>query len=381
MIIKGAKVFDTEEGFKAGDIQYVDGVITAVEEKIETGEEVIDATGLLAIPGLTDIHFHGCVGYDFCDGTTEAIAHMAAYELANGVTTICPASMTFSEEQLAAIFACAANYRKSDAAAKGAALVGINMEGPFISYEKKGAQNPTYIHKPDANMFLRLQEKAEGLIKLLDIAPEVDGAMECIEKVADKVRVSVAHTTADYEIAMKAFMNGAREVTHLYNAMLPFSHRAPGVIGAALDREDVTVELITDGIHCHPSTVRATFKMFGDRRIIMISDSMMATGMKDGQYSLGGQAVTVVGHTATLTEGGNIAGSATNLMDCIRVAVQKMGIPLESAVRCATINPAKAIGIDKQYGSLEAGKAADIVLLDENLNIHTIIKAGKVVTA
>ena len=370
MIIKNGKVF-TEEG------KFVEKSLCIDGDKISSTENgnVIDATGCYVIPGLTDIHFHGCVGYDFCDGTPEAIEKMAEYELANGVTTICPASMTFSEEQLTQIFANAADY-KSD---KGATLVGINMEGPFISMEKKGAQNGEYIHKPDADMFERLQTVANGLIKLCDIAPEVEGAMECIERISDKVTVSIAHTAADWDIATEAIAKGAKHVTHLYNAMPPYTHRAPGVIGAACDNEHVMVELICDGIHSHESTVRTTFKMFGDDRIVLISDSMMACGLEDGQYSLGGQAVTVKGNLATLTELGNIAGSVTNLMKCMRKAVKEMGIPLESAVKCATMNPTKAIGIYDNYGSLTEGKQADVVILDEDLEIKYIIKAGEVI--
>lgn len=370
MIIKNGKIFNEQGSFVQGDL-YVEG------DKIvqQTEGEVLDATGMYVIPGLTDIHFHACVGYDFCDGTKEAIQKMAEYELANGVTTICPASMTFSEEQLTQIFENAAAYDEKS----GATLVGINMEGPFISMEKKGAQNPEYIHKPDADMFFRLQKAANGLIKLVDIAPETEGAMECIEKISDHVRVSLAHTTADYEIAKQAFEKGAKHVTHLYNAMPPFTHRAPGVIGAACDEEKVMVELICDGVHSHKATVRATFKMFGDDRIVMISDSMMACGLEDGQYTLGGQDVTVCGNIATLTKEGNIAGSVVNLMNCVRTAVHQMGIPLESAIKCAAVNPAKAIGIYDKYGSLTPGKIANVVLLDENLEIRYIIKDGKLV--
>lgn len=370
MIIKNGLIFSEAGQFENGDLYITGGQIT------ESGEgEVIDASGLYVIPGLTDIHFHGCVGYDFCDGTKEALTNMAEYQLKNGITTICPASMTFSEEQLTEIFGNAADY-SSD---KGATLVGINMEGPFISMEKKGAQNGAYIHKPDAEMFFRLQDVAKGLVKLVDIAPEVEGAMECIEQIQDKVRVSLAHTNADFDVADEAFKKGAKHVTHLYNAMPPYSHRAPGVIGAACDNEQVMVELICDGVHSHPATVRTTFKMFGDNRIILISDSMMACGLEDGQYTLGGQDVTVKGNLATLTELGNIAGSVTNLMKCMCKAVKEMQIPLESAVKCATVNPAKAIGIFDKYGSITPGKVADIVLLDKELEIQYIIKSGKIV--
>ncbi len=370
MIIKNGLVF-TEEG------KFETKTLCTENDKIsekETGN-VLDATDLYVIPGLVDIHFHGCVGYDFCDGTQEAIEKMAEYQLENGITTICPASMTFSEEQLTDIFTNAANYSNE----KGATLVGINMEGPFISMEKKGAQNGAYIHKSDADMFRRLQKAANGLIKLADIAPEVEGAMDCIEKISGEVRVSLAHTAADFDIAEEAFKKGAKHVTHLYNAMPPYSHRAPGVIGAACDNENVMVELICDGIHSHPATVRTTFKMFGDDRICLISDSMMACGLEDGQYTLGGQDVTVTGNLAVLTELGNIAGSVTNLMKCLRKAVKEMQIPLESAVKCATINPAKAIGVDNKYGSLVVGKQADVLLLDKDLEIKYIIKSGEIV--
>ena len=249
------------------------------------------------------------------------------------------------------------------------------MEGPFISPAKKGAQNGKYIHKPDADMFRRLQEKAGGLFKLVDIAPEEEGSMKFIEALKDEVTISLAHTTADFDIANEAYQKGARHTTHLYNAMPSFSHRAPGVIGAACDNEHVRVELIADGIHIHPAVVRTTFKMFGSDRVVLISDSMMATGLTDGDYSLGGQAVKVVGQLATLADG-TIAGSATNLMGCVRSAVKNMGIPLGTAIKAAAVNSAKAIGITDNYGSITPGKKANLVLLDKDLNIVKIFFKG-----
>lgn len=375
MKIKNAEVFDLERGFIKRDINFTNGVIT---ENDEASHEVLDAEGLYAIPGLVDIHFHGCVGDDFCDGTEEAIRNMAEYELKQGVTGICPASMTFAEDTLKGIFQKAANYAKSNNP-KGAQFLGINMEGPFICMEKKGAQNGEFIQKPDIGMFERLMEDSEGLIKLVDIAPEEDGAMEFIHALKDKVRISLAHTTADYDTARKAFEQGATHVTHLYNAMPPYHHRNPGVIGAACDCEDCMVELIADNVHIHPVAVRTTFKMFGKERIILISDSMRATGLKDGQYTLGGQDVTVCGNKAVLTKEGNIAGSVTNLFKCMKTAVQIMNIPLESAVRCASYNPAKAIGVEKDMGSLDIGKQANIILMDQDMNIKYIIYRGNVI--
>lgn len=369
MIIKNASVFEENGTFVTKDV-CIEGGQFAESASEDT---VIDASGLYAVPGLTDIHFHGCVGYDFCDGNQEAIRAIAEYELKNGVMNICPATMTYDEETLTKIALAAAAY---DNAPTGAELVGINMEGPFISPAKKGAQNGKYIHKPDVDMFRRLQEKANGLFKLVDIAPEEEGSMEFIEALKDEVGISIAHTTADFEVANEAYQKGARHTTHLYNAMPAFSHRAPGVIGAACDNEHVRVELIADGIHIHPAVVRTTFKMFGEDRVILISDSMMATGLTDGDYSLGGQAVKVVGQLATLADG-TIAGSATNLMGCVRVAVQKMGIPLGTAIKAAAVNSAKAIGIFDKCGSIEAGKTANLVLLDKDLNIVKMIFKGQ----
>ena len=342
----------------------------------------IDAAGCYVIPGLIDIHFHGCAGVDFCDGTVEAMRHMAEYELQNGITSIHPATMTLSEEELTTISKAAKTFHEEQKAdetllTKEAELVGIYMEGPFISMEKKGAQNPLYVHKPDAEMFRRLQKEADGLYRVCVVAPEEPGAMEFIDSVKGEVRVSVAHTTADYDTAKEAFEHGARQVTHLYNAMPPFTHRAPGVIGAACDNENVMVEMICDGVHLHPSTIRTSFKMFGKDRIILISDSMRATGMPDGQYTLGGLDVKVVGKLATLVSDGAIAGSATNLADCMRTVVQKMDLPLETAVACATINPARSLKIDKDYGSLEKGKKANVVLLGKDLELKCVIKDGK----
>lgn len=377
MIIKNASVYTEEGKFAQQDIFIKEEYF--VDCAAEGGEEaVIDASGCIAIPGLTDIHFHGCMGHDFCDGTREAIDAMAVYEASVGVTNIVPASMTLSEDMLLGICGTAKAYREEGIQDKRAHFQGINMEGPFVSMAKKGAQNGAYIHKPDQEMFERLNEASGNCVKLLDIAPEEDGAMELIDKWHDRVVISLAHTCADYDIAKEAFQRGASHVTHLYNAMNPYSHRAPGLIGAAADEEKVHVELICDGVHIHPAAVRTTFKIFGDDRIILISDSMRATGLEDGDYSLGGQYVKVTGNLATLKDG-TIAGSVTNLADCMRTAVLKMGIPLESAVKCAAVNPAKCVGIYDSCGSITVGKYADVVLLDkEDLSLRQVILRGKV---
>lgn len=368
-----AEVYDAENMENKEKTENMEYTENKEERPEENNADILDASGCYVIPGLVDIHFHGCMGVDFCDGTEEAIQTIADYEASQGVASICPATMTFDEARLTQIAQAAAAHRNE----KGAVLSGINMEGPFIASKKKGAQNGKYIHRPDVEMFERLQKASGGLFKLVDLAPEVEGAMEFIEKEKGKVVLSIAHTDADYETAKRALDAGATHMTHLYNAMNGISHRAPGPVIAAADDAECEAELICDGVHIHPAVVRTTLKMFGPERVIFISDTMEAAGLADGTYELGGQPVFVKGNLATL-EDGTIAGSNTNLMRCMQTAVKKMQVPLETAVRCASVNPAKSIGIYEECGSIAPGKRADVVLLDkETLEVKKVILKGK----
>ena len=381
MIIKNVKVYTEEKLFQEGEIAIGNGRFQESSQITEDkNQEVIDGEGCYAIPGLIDIHFHGCKGYDFCDGTKEAIAEIAKYEASVGVTGIAPATMTLPLEELTHILSVAASYKKTAAQEQlpGADLLGINMEGPFISVEKKGAQDERNIIYCNLEICQQFLDASEGLVKFIGIAPEKNNnALQVIQGMKHKVNLSLAHTNADYDTAKAAFDAGANHAVHLYNAMPPFTHRMPGVVGAVADSPHVNAELICDGVHIHPAVVRATFRMMGDDRMILISDSMRATGMPDGKYLLGGLEVEVVGNRATLVSNGALAGSATNLMDCMRTAVKKMGIPLETAVACATMNPAKALGEYKDYGSITPGKKADLVLLDSELNLKMVFKDGR----
>lgn len=372
MIIKDANIFTQDNRFVKGSVVVENGRFVSIAEQPEYAGEVIEAKNLYMIPGLVDIHFHGCMGADMCDGTKEALDVITQYEASVGVTSVCPATMTIPKDELSAVMKNAGAYAYHG----GAHLVGINMEGPFISPAKKGAQAAENIMHCDYEYFNQLQDAAGGLIKLVDIAPEEAGAMEFIDKVKGTVVVSLAHTASDYDTAMEAIAHGASHATHLYNAMPPLNHRNPGVIGAVRDSDNCHVELICDGVHIHPSVIRATFAMFGAQRMILISDSMRATGLDDGEYTLGGQPVTVKGNLATLHDG-TIAGSATNLMDCMRFTVKHAGLPLETAVMCATANPAKEIGIFDEVGSIAVGKKADFVLLDQDLNLAGVYIDGK----
>lgn len=379
MKIKNVLVYTEQHRFAKGSIELDDGIIRKIDlDGSEAGGEAgntnaDDEDMLYAIPGLVDIHFHGCMGADLCDAEPDTLRILAEYEAGQGVTTICPATMTMPVAELHKIMENIGNYHGGT----GAHFAGINMEGPFISPANKGAQAAENIIPCDAGLFQELNEKSGGRIRLVDIAPEEPGALEFIEAVRDKTVVSLAHTAADYDTAMAAFQAGANHVTHLFNAMLPFHHRNPGVQGAAADA-GAYVELICDGVHIHPAMVRAVFKLFGSDRVCLISDSMRAAGLEDGEYTLGGQAVTVRGKRAVLADGG-LAGSVTNLMNCLRTAVQEMQIPLEQAVQSATETPARSIGIFDSCGSLAPGKQADIVLLDRELNVRQVLVGGKAV--
>ena len=372
MKITNALVFDPKEGFVARDFCVKDGLIA------QDALGPISAHGCYVIPGLTDLHFHGCVGEDFSDATPEGLQKMADYELSRGITQICPAGMTLGEDQLTRICQNAAAHREKNAG--GAELVGLHLEGPFLSMAKKGAQNAAYIHDPDAAMLHRLQEAAGGLVKLVTLAPEQPNSLEFIQSARqDGVTVSLGHTTADYDTASAAYKAGARQATHLFNAMPPFTHRAPGVVGAAFDYPEVKVELICDGVHIHPAVVRTVFKLFGSDRVILISDSLRATGMPDGRYPFGGQEIEVHGNRATMADDPNtLAGSVSDLMACLKTAVS-FGIPLADAVTAAAVNPAKVLGIYNRLGSLDIGKEANAAILDEHLDLKAVLYHGEVV--
>ncbi|MCQ2359401.1 MAG: N-acetylglucosamine-6-phosphate deacetylase [Phascolarctobacterium sp.] len=372
MLIKNLKIYTIDGSFRDGELAVANGIF--VQASSQQNEEIFDGQGLYAIPGLVDLHLHGALGGDASDGFMKALEKMASYELSQGVTSICPTTMTIPLGELKVAIRTIKEFANKNVH-HASRILGINMEGPFISPVKKGAQKEQDILKADVGIFQELNDECGGMIKLVDLAPEMDGSLEFIVSVKDKVRISLAHTNASYEEASKAFAIGAKHVTHLYNAMPPLHHREPGVIGAAFDSADVKCELIVDGVHSHPSVVRASFALFGYERIILISDSMRATGLADGEYTLGGQKVVVKGNEARL-EDGTIAGSVTNLMNCLRKAVQ-FGIPLGQAVYSASTNPAIALGVDDELGSLDVGKIADFVLLDEDLNIKAVYLAGE----
>ena len=451
MIIRNGMVYQEDKCFTKMDLYIENGRIVESREQVTDGV-VVEAEGLLVLPGLIDIHSHGAMGCDFSDGSVEGLKTILSYEAAHGITSYCPASMTMEKEKLLHIFRMMKEWQDGEGMAH---LEGLYMEGPFLDSCKSGAHRKECIMLPDVDFFRKcnevcgnkirvvtlspggewghglelhedwkaggnpdtieegkredivreredaVREREDTISKRRDVVKEREGAvgaregtireregaigaredaqrkgMAFIRELHKEVVISLGHTSADYDTAKEALAAGARQVTHLFNAMMPMGHRAPGLIGAASEDEHCMAELICDGIHVHESMVRAAFKLFPGR-IVLISDSMRATGMGDGVYDLGGQQVNVNGKLAMLADG-TIAGSVSNLYDCMRMAVA-FDIPIGEAIAAATMNPAKSIGIYDQVGSLRPGKRADIIIANENLELVRVFQAGTVV--
>ena len=374
MFYKNARIFGGDFRFHTGAFEVVDGKFGAICPE-NVPEDAIDLQGATVIPGLVEVHSHGAAGYDFSDGDYEGLKAMAAYYAGVGVTSFAPASMTLPYEVLSVAFGNAKRLVQEDLPGL-AVLRGIQMEGPYFSYKKRGAQNPDYLKTPDFEGFRKLYEDCGGLIRIVDVAPELPGAVEFVEKAGKLCTVSVAHTDSDYDHAKAVFDAGATHLTHLYNAMPPIHHRTPGVIPAAVENENVRAEIICDGHHIHPASVRLAFTMFRDR-MILVSDSGRCAGREEGySFDLGGQMAEIRGGVAKLMGTDTIACSAANLWQCLQ-NVLSWGIPEEEALRAATYNPACAICAQDVVGSIDTGKQADFLICAPDYSNCRVFIAGK----
>ena len=372
MLYKNAKIFLEDQGFISGAFTVENGCFGEILPGPDHGEGT-DLKGACVIPGLIDIHNHGNSGEDFSDGDYDGLVKIGRFLAENGVTSFAPASMTLPYDTLADAFAAGARLKREQPAGCSR-IVGINMEGPFFSEKKKGAQNAEYLRNPDFEAFKALYDGCGGLVRLVDLAPELPGAVEFTKKAKDLCTVSIAHTDATYEEAKAVLDAGATHLTHLYNAMPGIHHRKPGVIGAGSEKDGVVAELICDGLHIHPSAVRMAFKLFPGR-ICLISDALRCTGMPDGQYPFGGQMLTLKNGEARMPDGA-LAGSTATLYQCMCNAVA-FGIPVETAINASTIIPAGEVGCRDKLGSIAPGKLADFIICDENLNRKAIYMEGE----
>jgi len=374
MFFQNARIFTEDFQFVTGAFEVTpEGRFGAVLPET-VPEDAIDLQGATVIPGLVDVHIHGAMGADFSDGEPAGLSKMAAHLAKEGITSFAPASMTLPYETLNKAYACAAAFSK-DKPDGCARLMGIHMEGPYFSERKKGAQNGAYLKNPDFDGFKALYDGCGGLIAIADVAPELPGAEDFVRQASKLCTVSVAHTDSGYEDARKAYDAGATHLTHLYNAMPGIHHRNPGVIPAATENPKVRAELICDGLHVHPASVRLAYAMFGRERLVLISDGLRCMGMPDGQYELGGQTVVLSGGIAKLADG-TIAGAATNLFEGMKNAMA-FGIPEEAAVGATTYNPACAIGQQEKIGSIAPGKLADFVICSKDYTAKRVFIGGK----
>lgn len=373
MFYKNARIFSSDFQFHMGAFEVKDGVFGSVlPEKVP--EDAIDLQGATVIPGLIDIHSHGNSGADFSDGDYEGLKAMARYYAKCGVTSFAPASMTLPYDVLEKAFATAGKLVEEKIEGLSV-LRGIQMEGPYFSYKKRGAQNADYLKEPDFEGFKALYDSCGGLVKIVDVAPELPGAAAFVEKAKELCTVSIAHTDSDYEHAKAAVDAGVTHLTHLYNAMPGIHHRNPGVIPAAVENPAVQAELICDGYHIHPASVRLAFAMFKNR-MVLVSDSGRCAGLPEGsKFELGGQDAWLQGGVAKLADG-TIACSAANLWQCL-CNVISWNVPEEEAVRAATYNPAKAIGAETVVGSIETGKVADFIITNAEYSKKRVFLAGR----
>ena len=373
MFYKNARIFASDFQFHTGAFEVKDGLFGAVLPE-NVAEDAVELHGATVIPGLIDVHSHGNSGADFSDGDYEGLKKMAAFYLSCGVTSFAPASLTLPYDILEKAFATAVQLR-DEAPAGCARIMGIQMEGPYFSYKKRGAQNPDYLKEPDFEGFRKLFEGCDGMVRIVDVAPELPGAAEFVEKASKLCTVSIAHTDTDYDSAKAAVDAGVTHLTHLYNAMPAIHHRNPGPIPAAVENPNVQAELICDGYHIHPASVRLAFTMFKNR-MILVSDSGRCAGMPEGtQFTLGGQDCWLRGGVAKLADG-TIACSAANLWDCLK-NVLSWNIPEEEAVRAATYNPAKALGVQDKVGSIAEGKYADFIICAPDYSEKRVFLGGK----
>ena len=371
MIIRNGHVFLQGTGFVDTSVGTEGDRISSIGSG--TGKE-LDASGKYVLPGFVDIHMHGANNADFCDGTRQALSTIGLYEAQQGVTSFLGTCMATYRDVMIKAFTAAGEFIENPE--PGAAVMrGINMEGPFLSKEKKGAHIEECCIPFDKELYEELRSACRNHVLIFDICPEYDGAMDAIKEISKYATVSLAHTSADYDLARQAYEAGATHVTHLFNAMMPYNSRKPGLVGAALDYAS-QVEMICDGIHLHPSVLRTIFRLMGqEERVCIISDSMRAAGLSDGVYELGGQTVYVKSGKATLADG-TIAGAAICQSEAFRRLIS-FGIPLEQAVMAATHTPARAIHMDHEIGSIAPGMRADFTILNDDMTVYAVVLGGK----
>jgi len=377
--IKNGKIVTPMDVIDDGVILVKNSKIEAVGEKdkvtIPSDALAIDARGRIITPGFIDIHIHGGGGSDVMDGSYDSLNKISMFEARHGTTGFLPTPYTDSQERLLASVKATETAMKRGTS--GGEILGIHLEGPYINIERKGGQPAEYIRKPDLEELRLLLEASNNNVKMITLAPEVEGGLGFVRRIVQHgIVASIGHSNATYDEALRAVDAGVGHACHAYNAMREFHHREPGVVGAVLSCDELTAELIADGIHVHPAAMKILVKCKGTDRIILVTDAVVGTGM-EGRYKLGGRNVVVTKKDSRFLDG-SLAGSVLTMDSAVRNIVESVGVSLQDAVKMATVNPAKKIGVYDRKGSLEAGKDADITIVDDQLNVYMTMVMGKI---
>jgi N-acetylglucosamine-6-phosphate deacetylase len=380
LLIRNARIVTPDGIIENGWIRIHDGIITDTGGMPygdgPGGDDILDAQGGWVLPGFIDVHVHGGAGHDFMDADAGGLAEITRFHAAHGTTGIVATSLTASKDDLTGVLERISSYMS--APMPYAQVIGVHFEGPFISEKWKGAQNPAHIVAPQLDWLEDWVARFPGIIKIQTLAPETDGALDYIARLAHHGIVpSCGHTDATFEQITAAADRGLRHAVHAYNAMRSYHHREPGTVGAVLTDDRITAEVIADGHHVHPAGIKLLHSAKGTDNVILVTDAMAAAGMPDGDYNLGGLPVRMTCGVARLKEGDSLAGSTLNMISAVRYLVREVGVPLEQASRMASANPARQLGIADQTGTLEAGKRADILLLDDSLELQKIWIGGR----
>jgi len=373
MLIKNCNIIYLDR-IEKGSILIENGKIKEINPTNFDSDNILDANGLYISPGFIDVHIHGAGGYDTMDGTVDALNTIAKTIVKHGTTSFTPTTMTVSTKAIQKSMRVIKQLKEEGT--DGANVLGAHLEGPFVSPDAIGAQNPNYLLAPSISAYNEMVKDCEDAVVSITLAPEVDGAKELIEYLSERgVICSLGHTKASYEQAMEAIKCGACHSTHLYNAMTPLNHRAPGVVGAIFD-SDITTETISDGIHISYPSLRVAYKQKGTDKVLLVTDAMMACCMPDGEYSLGGQDVTVTNGAARL-KSGSLAGSVLTLDKAVMNVYKNSNYPLNEVVKMASYNGAKHCKVDDHKGLIKEGYDADLILFDDDINIKKVFVSGK----
>jgi len=373
MIIKNCNIIYLDK-IEKGSILIENGKIKEINPITDEGKDVLDAGGLYVSPGFIDVHIHGAGGFDTMDGTVLAINTIAQTIVKHGTTSFTPTTMTVSVEAIQKSMKAIKQLKEEGT--DGAHVLGAHLEGPFINPEAIGAQNPNYLLSPSISAYNEMVRDCEDAVVSVTLAPEVEGAKELIKYLSEKgIVCSIGHTNATYDQAMEAIKCGACHSTHLYNAMTPLNHRDPGVVGAIFD-SSITTETISDGIHISYPALRIAYKQKSTDKVLLITDAMMACSMPDGEYSLGGQSVTVTNGAARLKNGA-LAGSILTLDKAVNNVYKNSDLTLHEIVKMASYNGARHCNVHDHKGQIKEGYDADLILFDDDINIKKVFILGK----